>query len=107
MQNNLTGIHGNSATNDGNYKPIFVPMHICKKIEDIVEAGAVESDLVEEITVLKKFHIAKKTLANYISSHKIPRCDYTIAFNKTRWFFMSKLLGLKNLFSRKKVTKAA
>jgi hypothetical protein len=102
MQNTLTGIHGNNSAEIGTYKPIFVPMHICKKLEDIIEAGAINSDLVEEVTVLRKFHITKKTLANYLSSRKIPRCDYTIAFNKSKWFFMSKLMGLKNLFQRKK-----
>jgi hypothetical protein len=97
MQNNLKGIHGKAEVDYGNYKPIFVPMHIVKKIEAAVECSTIENDLVEEHTVLQKFHIAKKT----------PRCDYTVAFNKTRWFFMSKLLGLKNLFSRKKIDKAA
>lgn len=100
MQNNLRGIRGNIDEHIGKTGAIIVPLYICKKIEEAIENT---NDVVDETTVLTKFKISKKTLLNYISSHRIPRCDYTVAFNKSRWFFLHKLLGLKNLFSRKKI----
>lgn len=98
MQHTLTGIHGNMDHNDGKTGAVIIPMFLCKKIEAAIES----SDLVDERAVLERFHISKKTLLNYVSSKRIPRCDYTVAFNKSRWFFLNKLLGLKNLFSHKK-----
>lgn len=99
MNYQLTGNGGNNEDNGGNVKSIFVPASLCKKIEAAIEN---DSELVDETTVLQKFKLTKKTLCNYISSRKIPRSYYTVAFNKSRWFFLNKLLGLKTIFSNKK-----
>jgi hypothetical protein len=88
----------NETGNDGNMKPVLIPASLYKKIETAIDS----SDLVDETTVLQKFKLSKKTLCNYISSKRIPRSYYTIAFNKSRWFFLDKLLGLKSFFSGKK-----
>lgn len=98
MNYQLMGKDGNYKDNDGNVKPIIVPDSLCRKIEAAIE----KDDLVDETTVLQKFKLSKKTLCNYISSKRIPKSYYTVAFNKSRWFFLDKLLGLKSVFSTKK-----
>lgn len=97
MNYQLLGNDGNNQDKDG-MKPIIVPTSLSKRIEAAIESEG----LIDETSVLQKFRMSKKTLCNYISSKKIPRSYYTIAFNKSRWFFLDKLLGLKSVFSNKK-----
>lgn len=97
MNYQAMGNDGNETVNDGN-KAILIPSSLCSKIETAIDTA----DLVDETTVLQKFKMTKKTLCNYISSKRIPRSYYTVAFNKSRWFFLDKLLGLKSFFSGKK-----
>jgi hypothetical protein len=99
MEAHLKGNHGHLQETEGKTEAIIVPISLAHKLEEYVE----ENDLVDEHWVIKTFKITKKTLCNYISSKKIPRCDYTVAFNKARFFFRSKLFGLKNLLTSKKI----
>lgn len=99
MNHQIVGNVGNNTDNGGNMRAVLIPETLCKKIEAAIEN---ESELVDETTVLRKFRLTKKTLCNYISSKKIPRGYYTIAFNKSRWFFINKLLGLKNIISNRR-----
>lgn len=97
MNHQLTGIDGDISGNGGKTGAIIIPFNLCVKIETAIQ----QDDLIDETTVLQKFRITKKTMANYICTGKLRGC-YTIAFNKSRWFFLSKLLGLKSLISRKR-----
>jgi hypothetical protein len=90
---------GNMQESEGKKGAIIIPMSLCEKIETAIEKNTIESDLIEEHTVLTKFHITKKTLQN---SLKRLRGFYTTAFNGSRWWYLSKLLGLNNIVSRRK-----
>jgi hypothetical protein len=92
--------HGNNEGTDGNKGAIIVPISLCNTIKRAIEVN----DLVEEKEVLTKFHITKKTLQNRL--RKLHRY-YTTAFNGSRWWRMSLLLGIKNILSPKKLRKAA
>src|SRR4051794_27322258 len=94
MEHNLKGIHGTDEGQLQENGAIIIPIGLCKKLETAIEI----EDLVDETTVMQKFHLTKKTMRNYRSG-KLRGC-FTIAFNNSRWYFMSKLLGLKAIVAR-------
>lgn len=66
-----------------------------KTLQIIEESVIMNAEVVDETEVQEIFHISKKTLCNNVSSGKIPRRFYTIAFNGAKFFFLRKLLRLK------------
>jgi hypothetical protein len=95
MEHHLKGIHGITEGNLQETGAIIIPIGLCKKIETAIET----EDLVDETTVMQKFHLTKKTMRNYLSSGRLKGC-FSIAFNNSRWYCMSKLLGLKTIVAR-------
>lgn len=91
MTNN-TGIVGKRRENSGKTQFVEVPVKVWEKIEEAVESN---EELVDAVVVQKELHVSKKTLANMISSGKIPRNYYTIAVNGLKKFFNRKILGVE------------
>ena len=71
-----------------------------KTISLIEEAVIMNEDLVDEREVQDVLHISKKTLCNYCASGKIPHDDYTTAVTGRKFFWLRKLLGMKDKGAR-------
>lgn len=98
MENKLSGTCGKPEEENGKCTAIVVPMFLAETLEEQIKLKSAEQDLVEASFIMHKFHIAKKTFQNWAC--KLPKSYYVVAFNNTKWYFLSKMLGLKSIVKR-------